>query len=631
MNINCNIIADSIADNTSTRITTFELEYPRFIHAEMMSHRCIVGDTKLSFDLPTAKSQSRTRIYHLTVKEFFDKWHKGGANRLPSRLKERDLSSIDPNTIYSAKELSILAGFKTPSNIRTDCRNGNLTVQNPNKSKSQDWLILGSDYLDFEYRPRDFPQGMRHRLEQMNLRCLDENNNTLSHTNITDIWEVGVKDTYTLTAGDLTITTTDDHLILTDRGWKELKDIQVGTDSIIHLSMGKLNPVNPVHLKKIKGRWVSSFNAKIRPKISEISEQQNNLCHTCKQPKKLEIHHIVPVHENPDLAFEESNVIAVCNHCHKHIHHKKQGWQSGNPLVGKPVLVDSIEYAGRQTVYDLSVSSEQHNFVANGIVIHNCFSRNCASSRAIPIESKINLILENTANPIHWGINQTGMQADNELNKSEIEIAEMKWNNARDSAIHHARELKDLNLHKQIVNRLLEPFEMIKVVVTATDLDNFFHLRRDYHAQPEIKKLADIMFAHYRNSKPFRLVEGEYHIPYIKRKYVDDKMIYYIDDSNAPLSLEQAIKISVSCCAQVSYRKHDFSIEKANKIHDMLIHADIIHASPFEHIATPIYSKDQDGVTCASVHSDDLFSGNFRNWVQYRQLIKNNVCLDYRG
>lgn len=293
------------------------------------------------------------------------------------------------------------------------------------------------------------------------------------------------------------------------------------------------------------------------------------------------------------------------------------------------IIADSIadNTGTRITTFEL----EYPRFIHAELMTHRAFSRNCASSRAIPIDAKINLILENTATPIHWGVNQSGMQAYNELSPNEIENAQMKWNNARDSVIHHARELQELNLHKQIVNRVLEPFEMIKVIVTATDFDNFFHLRRDKHAQPEIKKLADLMHRHYINSKPFRLIEGEYHLPYIKRKCIDDKMIYFIDDSNAPLQLEEAIKISVSCCAQVSYRKHDFSIEKANKIYDMLIHADIIHASPFEHVATPIYSKEQEGVTCASVHSDDLFSGNFRNWVQYRQLIKNNVCLNYKG
>lgn len=631
------IIADSVSAHTNQRITTFELEYPRFIHSELMTHRCIIGDTKLSFDLPSAKSKSKTRIYTLTVKEFFDRWYKGGLARLPSRLKKRDLSKIDPNTLYSAKELAFLLGFKSPSNIRTDCRKGNIVSQNPNKDKNQDWLILGSDYLEFESRERAYPQTLQHRLKQMNLRCLDENTNTLSHTNITDIWEVGIKDTYTLTAGDLSITATDDHLILTNKGWKELKDIQVGSDSIIHLAMGKLNLANPLRLKKIKHRWVSKFNAEILPKISE---QQNNLCHTCKQHKKLEIHHIVPVHENPDLAFEESNVIAVCNHCHKHIHHKKQGWQTGNPLVGKPILVDSIKYTGKQTVYDLSVSSEQHNFVANGIVIHNCFSRNASSSRAIPIDKMIEQVQYNPAIPVHWGANQSGMQAKNE--QANINECTDAWLSARRDAVYNARKLQELGLHKQIVNRVLEPFQMMKTLVTATSFDNFFNLRCHRDAQPEIKELADKMYQAMQESEPEVLQAGEWHTPYVQHERIRGDLIYIIDGKIA--SNDEAIKVSCSCSAQVSYRKNDTSIEKALAIYDKLVNSEPVHASAFEHCATPIdVEKEFNGGLSDEVshgitgiifgnnnQGNTMISGNFTNWVQYRQLIPNHDCKNYR-
>lgn len=637
--IKATIIADSISAHSGQRITTFELEYHRYIHAELMTHRCLVGDTRLSFDLPLAKSNSKARLHTMTIKEFFDKWYKGGAARLPSRLEKRDLSKIEPNAVYTAKELAFLLGFKSPSNIRGDCRKGNIVSQNPDKDRNQDWLILGSDYLEFENKEKAFPQTLKHRLKQMNLRCLDEETNTLSHTNITDIWEVGVKDTYTITAGDLSITATDDHLILTDSGWKELKDIQVGSDSIIHLAMGKTSTSDPIRLKKIKHRWVSRFNAEVLPKISA---QQNNLCHTCKQHKKLEIHHIIPVHENPDLAFEESNVIAVCGYCHRHIHHKKQGWQTGNPLMGKPILVDSIKYAGKQTVYDLSVSSEQHNFIANGIVVHNCFSRNSASSRAIPINKMLAHIEENTATPIHWGLNQSGMQAKAE--QADPDIATEVWMRARDRAIESARELAELGLHKQIVNRVLEPFQIMKVIVTATSFDNFFNLRCHPDAQPEIRHLAELMLKAMQESTPETLSADEWHTPYVYHERGDsgtlDYFVYVADTSGTEtdgyqykqyLSLEEALKVSCSCAAQVSYRTNDTSIEKAISIYDKLVNSTPVHASAFEHCATPIdIESTESGITHFDVE-DTPYSGNFANWVQYRQLIPNHDCKEFLG
>ena len=526
--IKAKVITDSISTHTGQRITTFELEYNRYIHGELMTHRCITGDTKLAFDLPTAKNNSKTRVHTLTVKDFFDKWTNGGALRLPSRLQQRDLSKINPAVIYSAKELSVLAGFKSPANIRTKCRKGNLIAQNPNKAKNQDWLILGSDYLDFESSSREFPQAIRHRLEQMNLRCLDEVTNTLSHTNINDIWEVGIKKTYKLIAGKLDITATDDHLILTNNGWKEVKDIQVNVDSVISLSMGKLDLADPIRLK---------------------------------------------------------------NYCHKNVHHKKQGWQTGNPLIGKPVLVTSIEYVGDQTVYDLSVVSEQHNFVANGIVIHNCFSRNSSSSRAIPIQTMINHVKDNTAIPTHWGKNQSGMQAKTEVEDSVKQTAMQIWLQARDDAISHAQRLAANGLHKQIVNRILEPFQMMKVVVTATNFDNWFNLRLHPDAQPEIHKLAKVMYEALALSEPMELSYGEWHLPYIERERDEEgelKYFVYNQDEDpssetyghqyiVSLTLEQAQKISCSCCAQVSYRKSDNSIEKAIAIYDRLVNSKPVH------------------------------------------------------
>ena len=254
--------------------------------------------------------------------------------------------------------------------------------------------------------------------------------------------------------------------------------------------------------------------------------------------------------------------------------------------------------------------------------------------------------------PIHWGKNQSGMQAKTEVEDSVKQTATQIWLQARDAAISHAQRLAANGLHKQIVNRILEPFQMMKVVVTATSFDNWFSLRLHPDAQPEIHELAKVMYEAIQNNIPFELSYGEWHLPYIERQRDEEGEIKYFvyntdEDTTSeafgyqyttPLSLEQAQKISCSCCAQVSYRKSDTSIAKSEAIYDKLVNSSPVHASAFEHCATPIgYLPDEislfpKGVTHLTWGKNTPIipcSGNFTNWIQYRQLIPNHDCKEF--
>lgn len=259
---------------------------------------------------------------------------------------------------------------------------------------------------------------------------------------------------------------------------------------------------------------------------------------------------------------------------------------------------------------------------------HRLFSRNAASSRAIPVERAISLIQENTAMPIHWGKNQPGMSAKEEcfervfIEGEQSEYSrENAWKVARDNAIHVAECFNHAGYHKQIVNRLLEPFSHIKVVVTSTEWNNWFSLRNHPDAMPEICELAKQMEKARSESKPYLLHPGEWHVPY----FLGGQWTPQCDGDNTP-SLQDALAISSSCCAQVSYRRLDDSVEKARDIYKRLVESKPVHASPFEHQATPIHDYEiwPDGAT--HVDREGVFwSGNFRNWIQHRQLIRDNV------
>lgn len=278
-------------------------------------------------------------------------------------------------------------------------------------------------------------------------------------------------------------------------------------------------------------------------------------------------------------------------------------------------------------------------FILAELNTHRLFSRNSASSRAIPVAKMVEQVRLSPAMPVHWGKNQPGMQAKEELTGCDLDATQSDWLVAARAAASIAERMSNYGAHKQIVNRILEPFQMMKTVLTATEFDNFFWLRKHPDAQPEIKLLAELMWEVLQASEAVTLEAGDWHTPYFGDGY-------WLKGCGVPL--EDALAISSSCCAQVSYRKLDDSLEKAKDIFDKLIESKPCHASPTEHQATPMqqggefwdeggeyslncpHSSDcwEEGVT----HSDrqgNLWSGNFKGWIQHRQLIPENVCWNF--
>ena len=283
-------------------------------------------------------------------------------------------------------------------------------------------------------------------------------------------------------------------------------------------------------------------------------------------------------------------------------------------MITAKIIADSI------STNDVRITTMELNyprFIHSEFMTHRMFSRNASSSRAIPVEKMLKQVQETPAMPIHWGKNQPGMQAKEEI--EFIQDAEVYWEEACNDTIYWVNHLNRLGLHKQVINRLLEPFQYIKVIVTATEWDNFFKLRLHEDAQPEMMVLAEHMQAAMDNSVPAALQHGEWHLPYIGD-------LAYGDDEWYPFTTEQAIKCSVARCARVSYLNHDNSnpsIEKDIDLYNKLLEAG--HMSPFEHQATPMRADSfnvhaEDGIT----HEDrygNLWSGNFRGWIMYRALL----------
>lgn len=273
------------------------------------------------------------------------------------------------------------------------------------------------------------------------------------------------------------------------------------------------------------------------------------------------------------------------------------------------VKLDSVSPEGiRLTTMEVTYP----RFIHAEFMTHRVFSRNSASSRAIPVKKQLEKIKNDPAMPIRFGTNQPGMQAGPPLVDYAEYLAYEDWRDAADSAATHAEYLQRHNIHKEVTNRILEPFMWHTVIVTAVDFENFFNQRCSPLAQPEIEALANAMREAYNYTRPTVLHHGGWHMPYLQEDELD-------------LALEVRIRISAARCARVSYLTQngvrDYS-EDLN-LFSRLVDADPPHYSPLEHVATPFVEGLNPGGNFVefmpvSADRDDNILYRPKGWAQLR-------------
>jgi thymidylate synthase ThyX len=284
------------------------------------------------------------------------------------------------------------------------------------------------------------------------------------------------------------------------------------------------------------------------------------------------------------------------------------------------ILLDSVSGAGhRLTTMELTYPRMVHS----EFMTHRKFSRNAASSRAIPIQKMIQRVKDDPVVPVWIGKNQPGMKAHEELPEPDRSDFIDSWLNARLDAVAKAEDWLLMGVHKQIVNRILEPWMWITVICSATDWTNFFALRCHKDAQPEIKHMADLAADAYYQSTPRLMNEGEWHLPLLSQEELDastdeqDWKVYQdlAGDQGWPM------KVSVGRCARVSYLTHDGRRDFKEDITlcNRLVEAG--HWSPFEHVATPM----------EFTYGPFMSSGNFTGWHQFRKQFsgEHRATFDY--
>lgn len=301
------------------------------------------------------------------------------------------------------------------------------------------------------------------------------------------------------------------------------------------------------------------------------------------------------------------------------------------------IICDSVSPAGhRLTTFECVFP----RIVLAEVNTHKMLSKNSASSRAIPVEKMIARVLKDPYVPTHWGKNQRGMQAEQDVSPENARSAVLEWRLAADQNITRTKMLLELGIHKQITNRLLEPFMWHTALVTGTEWSNFFHLRDNKDAHPDFRDLAHAMREMYAKGSPGVVYEDMWHRPLIDET----------ESARADADRNYWCKVSVGRCARVSYLTHDGKRDPQADVDlcDRLLKSG--HMSPFEHVARPMsnlelamfsqrkmrwvasHNKWQWIGAEYATHSGQMnhvtqegeythFLGNLNGWVQYRKLI----------
>jgi hypothetical protein len=735
------VMADSKTEE-GHRLTTLEITFPRFILAEINTHRmlCLAGDTELHFDLPRSAKDGKRHINKMSIEDLYRKWHFGTDH---SRSKKGKFNvEILQDRDYDTKELASAIGLRSRNNIAAHCRNGGLAHKRDVDGRKL--LINGHDFKEWYLNPPRVQYPLKHRLSQMRLRCANEDTKEIISTKIKDIWKSGQKEVFEVSLADgKKITCSKDHLFWTDRGWLSLQEatglqwsphnslITWNKDSPKFLTNGNIawknkdwlqncrnQKMSATEMAEISGATIGQVKGQLRkynirmepwqypkrsntpwnkgktyknPKAShhnnnnlcgekhhwwkggitsergligqwsrgvakEIHASNDFQCVICSSGKSLVAHHIVPVVQDISLSMNKANLTTLCAPCHRrlhaqfletqfaemlkqkraanfwHVHNNTRGedWyqeRAGHLLVVKPSSVIGIEYRGVQETYDIEVEGPYHNFVANGIIVHN--SKNSASSRAIPLAKNVEKIFKSPFIPLDFSKNQPGMQSQ-EVLKGEAEVqARLAWIAARDHAAACAHTLGSVEVHKQHANRVLEPFNWQTALVSGTDWDNFFALRAHPDSQPEIQTIALLMREAMEESEPRLLKEDEWHLPLT------------LESERQAEPGQNWKAVSTGRCARVSYVTHE---GKRDLSADVLLHDRLLsggHLSPFEHIARPFNlaerrARDQlveaiDGLDyieepyALQLKEQMQFAGNLRGFRSYRKEIPNEA------
>jgi hypothetical protein len=275
------------------------------------------------------------------------------------------------------------------------------------------------------------------------------------------------------------------------------------------------------------------------------------------------------------------------------------------------IICDTKPWRSAQRITTMLVSLPRS--VWSEFMTHRVFSRNAQSSRAIPVHKVYAAVTENPYVPLHWGKNQRGMQAFEEISLANQVEAERLWLQARDNAVGSAKAMDELGIHKQVTNRLLEPFQWHRGLVTSTMWDNFLTLRNHADAEPNIRALAQRIQEEMDKSVP---VERDFHLPFTD----------IFDQDVVKKNLNAFAMLSAAKCARLSYLTYDGNQDWTEdlKLAQKLLTSPL-HASTIEHQAV-VNHLDQDEIGKFLLAGNLFIPFQDDQWIQFRKAFTHETA-----
>jgi len=284
-------------------------------------------------------------------------------------------------------------------------------------------------------------------------------------------------------------------------------------------------------------------------------------------------------------------------------------------MIKAKIVQDSSLPTGERL---LTFSVMYGRLIHSELLRHRAASHSVKSSRAIPTHKYRAEVMENIYVPVKFGTKKRGMQAGEPTFLTKF-YGEKIWKLSSKFACFFHWMMEKFGIHKEVANRVLEPYVWVEETITveADALKEIANLRVHDDAQEDVRRIVEEMVYEMDRSTPVELNQGQWHVPYVVRRQVENEMIY-TDNNGNKLTLDQAIVCSAARCARSSYANHDNSMSSYDKdigLAKQLIGSEPMHLSPFEHQARPFIDDTE----------KSQYGSNFRNFFQQRKAIENSL------
>lgn len=295
------------------------------------------------------------------------------------------------------------------------------------------------------------------------------------------------------------------------------------------------------------------------------------------------------------------------------------------------VICDSISPEGVRVT---TVQAVIHRFILAEVDTHRVFSRNSASSRAIPVAKQLEKFRTDLALPVSWPAEQKGMSGGAELVGDDLTEAFTLFSEVHRHTLAEIKRYVERHpepehrLHKSLINRLMEWGQWHTVVITSTAWDNFYGLRLSPAAQPEFRVVAAEIAKAREASTPRFIDYGMWHLPYIDEEDVraaEEYLHHTVGVFGRHTVTKLLVKMSAARVARTSYETMDGKRDPGEDVglYDKLTSAHPMHSSPLEHPCTPSpYNQHQVEVPHLGTDESMVLTlpkyGNFLGWHQHR-------------